>query len=435
MALNGFGTFILDAAYYPKSAGALIKAADWNAFLTDFKSAMDYAIYKDGQQSMGADLNMNSHKLVNVTNGTNPQDAATVAQLGSAGDAFLFAGTAPNKRVGIGGAAHPKALLNVSQNTAAYGWSGSGGATFLHQLTRTVDNNPTSGPANPLNFGLRIDTNITAAVTVPVREWGFISIVEDYSGQPSGLGVAVTGQIRKHGDFAMWCGHFNALDYRNSAEVLAGTTGTFGFEANIQGDWAPLVTSYYTRVIGYFVAHNSAAVHSGTPGQHRHGAGVSIVASSADLWYGLILTSPGAAEIDEAIRVSCKGTYGLRFSGTAFTQYAIETGTGTHGQGVMRLNNTAPSGISFGSSSNFQYGILLNSGGTYSSAALQISANSPYGLAMYGTYDYAIRIPTGEKIMLGINGSSQPINLRYNLATNAIEFLVNNTVKQSFSMV
>jgi len=54
-----------------------------NANFTLIQDAFDKCLFLDGTvpNSMNTDLGMNSHRIINILNGTNPQDAATVQQL------------------------------------------------------------------------------------------------------------------------------------------------------------------------------------------------------------------------------------------------------------------------------------------------------------------------------------------------------------------
>lgn len=80
MPLNGSGTYTPPSPEYPAIPNTLILASDFNTILEDLATALSLAIYKDGQASMAADLNMASHKITNVTTGVADGDAVNVLQ-------------------------------------------------------------------------------------------------------------------------------------------------------------------------------------------------------------------------------------------------------------------------------------------------------------------------------------------------------------------
>lgn len=57
----------------------------------DLSTGLSTCITKDGQTTVTADISFSSHKLTNVTDGTNAQDAATIAQLQSKSGSYFVA--------------------------------------------------------------------------------------------------------------------------------------------------------------------------------------------------------------------------------------------------------------------------------------------------------------------------------------------------------
>lgn len=101
MPLNGLGTFEPNSPEYPAVPDTLILASDWNTILEDIAGALSTALYRDGQAAATANISMGNHKLINVQNGSNPQDATTVLQVftnptftGTVGTGVVLAGNA-----------------------------------------------------------------------------------------------------------------------------------------------------------------------------------------------------------------------------------------------------------------------------------------------------------------------------------------------------
>lgn len=81
MSYDGSGTYTPPSPEYPAVAGSLIKSADFNGIVTDIAAALSLALVRDGRAPMTGDLSLGIHKITNVVNGANPQDATTVLQV------------------------------------------------------------------------------------------------------------------------------------------------------------------------------------------------------------------------------------------------------------------------------------------------------------------------------------------------------------------
>lgn len=81
MPLNGSGTYTPPSPEYPAIPNTTILASDFNTILEDLAIALSTAMYKDGQASMAAALNMASHKITNLTTGTADADAVNFLQV------------------------------------------------------------------------------------------------------------------------------------------------------------------------------------------------------------------------------------------------------------------------------------------------------------------------------------------------------------------
>lgn len=81
MSLDGNGTYSPPAPQFPAIPNTIIYADDFNQIILDIATALSTAIFRDGQAAFTADQSLGGFKLVNLANGTNPQDAVTVLQV------------------------------------------------------------------------------------------------------------------------------------------------------------------------------------------------------------------------------------------------------------------------------------------------------------------------------------------------------------------
>ena len=81
MSLDGNGTYSPPAPQFPAIPNTIIYADDFNQIILDIATALSTAIFRDGQAAFTADQSMGGHKLTNLANGVNPQDATTVLQV------------------------------------------------------------------------------------------------------------------------------------------------------------------------------------------------------------------------------------------------------------------------------------------------------------------------------------------------------------------
>lgn len=81
MPLDGTGTYNPPSPEFPAIPNTIIYASDFNQIVLDIAAALSNAIFRDGQAAFTADQSMGGHKLVNLENGTLPQDATTVLQV------------------------------------------------------------------------------------------------------------------------------------------------------------------------------------------------------------------------------------------------------------------------------------------------------------------------------------------------------------------
>lgn len=80
MARNGSGTYVLPAGQ-PVVTNTTISSTTFNTLTSDLATALTTSVCTDGQTPMTAALNMGTHKINNVVDGTLSTDAATKSQV------------------------------------------------------------------------------------------------------------------------------------------------------------------------------------------------------------------------------------------------------------------------------------------------------------------------------------------------------------------
>lgn len=81
MSFNGSGTYTPPGPQYPAIAGTLIKAADFNAIISDIAAALSMCLVKDGQQTPTGNLPMGGLKHTGVGKAAARDQYATYEQL------------------------------------------------------------------------------------------------------------------------------------------------------------------------------------------------------------------------------------------------------------------------------------------------------------------------------------------------------------------
>jgi hypothetical protein len=80
MPFNGSGTYTLPAGN-PVISGTVISSVTHNLTMSDLATALTNCITKDGQTAITGNINLNSHKVVNLTAGTVASDAVRYDQV------------------------------------------------------------------------------------------------------------------------------------------------------------------------------------------------------------------------------------------------------------------------------------------------------------------------------------------------------------------
>lgn len=101
MPLNGSGVYAAPAgSWNPAVDGTTINSTDWIALLADLTTALSTAVYKDGQQTITANIPMSSFKLTGLAAGTTAGDSVRYEQIPTVKGVFPFSSGVTNSGAG-----------------------------------------------------------------------------------------------------------------------------------------------------------------------------------------------------------------------------------------------------------------------------------------------------------------------------------------------
>ena len=128
MSLNGAGVYNVNSAGQPVVSTTLITAAAFNAFTADIATALSSAVFKDGQQTITANIPMAGFTFTGIGSGNAARDRA--ARTGDVQDNLAnWGGTAGGTagRRGLSGARGYSPRINRPERMASGRASLSGG--------------------------------------------------------------------------------------------------------------------------------------------------------------------------------------------------------------------------------------------------------------------------------------------------------------------
>jgi len=162
VALNGSGVMIIDSTGQPVIANTLISASVFNAFTADVAAALSTALYKDGQQTITANIPMGGFKLTGLAAGSSNGDSVRFQQLPSATNLLPVA----SGGTGSGTAADARAALAVLGTAGGNMTGGINGArSSVTQHATTMDLFATT--VGEIIDGTGSAVTITACVNAP----------------------------------------------------------------------------------------------------------------------------------------------------------------------------------------------------------------------------------------------------------------------------
>lgn len=251
MARNGNGQYTLPAGN-PVIPGTTI-STDWaNNTLNDIATALTGSVASDGQTAMQGNLDMSNNKIVGLTNGTNPQDAATVNQLANAA---ITGGTINGASIGI---TNPKDgnFLNLTANTGDF----SDGLTAPTVTPPTDVSNKVATTQFVQNAIAAVSSGVTSfngRSGVVTLESADVTNALGYTPYNAGTNTVVTSA--------------NVLDY-TVGKTGQGATGTWGISisgnaasANSANSVESITSNQVSTALGYVPLTPNSPALLGTP--------------------------------------------------------------------------------------------------------------------------------------------------------------------------
>ena len=189
MSRNGSGTYSLPAGN-PVITGTTISSTWANTTLNDIANALTGSVASDGQTPMSDNLNMASNKIVNLTDGTLPADAATLGQVTTALGDYI-----PVADIGVTVEAYDATILKSADiGVTVQGYDAATAKTNVTQaftkgqsgaVTALTDGATiTPNFANSNNFSVTLGGNRTLAnpTNITAGQSGIIVITQDSTG-------------------------------------------------------------------------------------------------------------------------------------------------------------------------------------------------------------------------------------------------------------
>lgn len=189
MSRNGSGTYSLPAGN-PVITGTTISSTWANTTLNDIANALTGSVASDGQTPMSGNLNMASNKIINLTDGTLPADAATLGQVTTALGDYI-----PVADIGVTVEAYDATILKSADiGVTVQGYDAATAKTNVTQaftkgqsgaVTALTDGATiTPNFANSNNFSVTLGGNRTLAnpTNITAGQSGIIVITQDSTG-------------------------------------------------------------------------------------------------------------------------------------------------------------------------------------------------------------------------------------------------------------
>lgn len=157
MSLNGSGAFIVNSTGQPVVANTLISAVVFNAFTADVAAALSTAIYKDGQQTVTANIPLGGFKITGLGDASNAGDALRFNGAAGTPTSLVLTNATGLPAAGVTGTAVVGSTLQGQTYTAFT----TGGTSTAYTLTPTP-----AITANAANQRFRVKFH-AAAGTMP----------------------------------------------------------------------------------------------------------------------------------------------------------------------------------------------------------------------------------------------------------------------------
>lgn len=235
MPLNGLGTYTAPTPEYPAIPNTIILASDFNAIIEDLEVALSLAIYKDGQASMAANLNLATFKIINLGTGTNPADATTVLQVftnptftGTSGNGVTLAGTK---------ASVTAAELNINSPTVSITGTTLDLISSNLGLTSTANLDIVSTTSTTLMAGTTLDETAITSITLTAPT---ITAVGSFVATLASTATAVTQAVGTNNTTVATTAFATALAFAAALPAQTGSAGKFITTDGATASWADI---------------------------------------------------------------------------------------------------------------------------------------------------------------------------------------------------
>jgi len=201
-------------------AAGYLSIATYNANNTAIEAAIENTLSRDGTapNTMGANLDLNSNKIVNVTDGANNQDACTVAQLAAAS---------------VVSTTSTAALTTLADSGANYAATTVEGA--FSELASTAASEGASIIGVEDSAGNMAATNVEAALAEIYTDLGAVS--SNLASNANAQGASLVGVEDAAGNWTATDVEATLVEMQAEIDASASTTGSFvatltGFSAD-----------------------------------------------------------------------------------------------------------------------------------------------------------------------------------------------------------
>ena len=251
MPLNGLGAYTAPTPEYPAIPNTTILASDFNTIIEDLEVALSLAIYKDGQASMAANLNMATFKVINLGTGTNPADATTVLQVftnptftGTTGTGVVITGTKATVTPSVLDLTVPD--INISGTTLDIVVPTTNITSTTALTLTSPDISMISSASMDVTAGTTIAETATTSITLTAPT---VAIVGSLTATLTSPSTAVTQAVGTSNTTIATTAFASALAFSAALPNQAGNSGKFVTTDGTNASWSALGKLYKTTTV------------------------------------------------------------------------------------------------------------------------------------------------------------------------------------------
>lgn len=237
MPYNGSGTFSRIYNWQNDDANGIpILSSRMDEDTTDIANALSNVITRDGQGGPTADISFNNHKLINLKNGTNPQDAITLSQANGSFAPISSNGPVTPEQFGAVGDgvtddyAAFQACITAAQN-GVYGYISLAAKNYKINQTLVITKPLTIIGARPQGIdypGLSPGAGIAAIIGSNIV-WGGANTDPVIFIQKVNAGGTIKNLTVNGGNSCSYCIHADTIIYWNFENIWCRDARVFGF--------------------------------------------------------------------------------------------------------------------------------------------------------------------------------------------------------------